>query len=119
VRAGPRGLMASKCRSQLGGVFDGMPERTTPAGRKPVLSRSLSKAPSSTCSSQKCPMANLVERPPPLTGWLRLRELGGNDVGVDDIAVDMDGLDRGEARVAEHLPCRLLSPHRAEAHSAV
>src|SRR5215472_8107351 len=45
--------------------------------------------------------------------------LAGDDVGIDDIAVEVRDLGRGEARLAEHLPSGLLSPHGAQAHSAV
>jgi two-component system, OmpR family, sensor histidine kinase BaeS len=45
--------------------------------------------------------------------------LAGDDVGVDLIAVQVHGVDGGEARLGEHLPCRLLAPHGAQAHPAV
>ena len=45
--------------------------------------------------------------------------LTGDNVGVDDVAVDALRLHRGEAGFAEHPPRRLLAPHRAKAHPAV
>jgi len=44
--------------------------------------------------------------------------LGGNEICIDDVAVDMCGLDAGEAGVMEHLPGLLLAPHGTETHSA-
>src|ERR1700685_2608209 len=79
------------------------------------MTRSPSAASSRASRNAICPWAPAIvtftARPP--------SALAGDDVGIDDIAVEMRGLDRGEARLGEHLPCGLLSPHGAEAHAAV
>jgi hypothetical protein len=59
--AGPDGEQAP---ITTGWALNGSPERSTPAGRKPVSPRSLSKASLSTCSSQKCPIADNPRSPP-------------------------------------------------------